>query len=152
MAGNSFGNLFRITTFGESHGKAIGAIIDGCPAGLKLDFDKIQYDLNRRKPGQSAIVTQRKEPDEFEILSGIMDGITTGTPLCIVVWNTNQKSKDYSHIKNLWRPSHADFTYEEKIWQERLSRWRKIFCTGDCSQSGYWCHCQTNIRKSWHKN
>lgn len=114
MAGNSFGNLFRITTFGESHGRAIGAIIDGCPAGLTIDMDQIQHDLNRRKPGQSAIVTQRKEPDEFEILSGIMDGITTGTPLCIVVWNTNQKSKDYSHIKDLWRPSHADFTYQEK--------------------------------------
>ncbi len=114
MAGNSFGNLFKITTFGESHGRAIGAIIDGCPAGLKIDSDHIQKDLNRRKPGQSSIVTQRKEPDEFEILSGIMNGVTTGTPLCIVVWNTNQKSKDYSHIKDLWRPSHADYTYEKK--------------------------------------
>ena len=114
MAGNSFGQLFRITTFGESHGRAIGAIIDGCPSGLKIDNDFIQNELNRRKPGQSALVTQRKEPDEFEILSGVMDGITTGTPLCIVVWNTNQKSKDYSHIKDLWRPSHADYTYEKK--------------------------------------
>ncbi|MEE9373831.1 MAG: chorismate synthase [Saprospiraceae bacterium] len=114
MAGNSFGQLFKITTFGESHGKAIGAIIDGCPSGIKLDYSQIQSDLNRRKPGQSALVTQRKEPDEFEILSGTMDGVTTGTPLCIVVWNTNQKSKDYSHIKDLWRPSHADFTYEKK--------------------------------------
>ena len=114
MAGNSFGKLFRITTFGESHGKAIGAIIDGCPAGLTLDMDHIQNELTRRKPGQSAIVTQRKEADEFEILSGTMDGITTGTPLCIVVWNEDQKSKDYDHIKDVWRPSHADFTYQEK--------------------------------------
>lgn len=114
MAGNSFGNLFRITTFGESHGKAIGAVIDGCPAGLKLDYDLIQKDLDRRKPGQSSIVTQRKESDQFEILSGVFEGITTGTPICFVVWNQNQKSKDYSHIKDLWRPSHADFTYEEK--------------------------------------
>jgi len=114
MAGNSFGNLFRISTFGESHGKAIGAIIDGCPAGLQLDLGHIQKELDRRKPGQSNIVTQRKEPDEFEILSGIMDGVTTGTPLCIIVWNKNQKSKDYSHIKELWRPSHADYTYQKK--------------------------------------
>ena len=114
MAGNSFGQLFRITTFGESHGKAIGVVIDGCPAGLKLDLSHIQTDLNRRKPGQSNLVTQRKEPDEFEILSGEMEGVTTGTPICILVWNKNQKSKDYSHIKDLWRPSHADFTYSAK--------------------------------------
>ncbi len=114
MAGNSFGQLFKITTFGESHGKAIGAIIDGCPAGLELDLNQIQKDLDRRKPGQSAIVTQRKEPDEFEILSGVFEGVTTGTPLCIVIWNKGQKSKDYSHIKDLWRPSHADYTYQEK--------------------------------------
>ena len=114
MAGNSFGQLFKITTFGESHGKAIGAIIDGCPAGLELDLNQIQRDLDRRKPGQSAIVTQRREPDEFEILSGVFEGVTTGTPLCIVIWNKGQKSKDYSHIKDLWRPSHADYTYQEK--------------------------------------
>ena len=114
MAGNSFGRLFRITTFGESHGKAIGAIIDGCPAGLELDSALIQRDLDRRRPGQSSIVTQRKEPDAFEILSGVFEGATTGTPICIVVWNKNQKSKDYGHIKDLWRPSHADYTYHEK--------------------------------------
>lgn len=114
MAGNSFGKLFKLTTFGESHGPAIGGIIDGCPAGLTLDLEKIQNELNRRKPGQSAIVTQRKEPDTVEFLSGIFDGKTTGTPIGFVIQNANQKSKDYSHIKDTYRPSHADYTYDEK--------------------------------------
>lgn len=114
MAGNTFGNLFKLTTFGESHGVAIGGIIDGCPPGLKLDFEAIQNDLNRRKPGQSSIVTQRKEPDTVEFLSGIFEGITTGTPIGFTIKNTNQKSKDYSHIKDVYRPSHADYTYEKK--------------------------------------
>ncbi|WP_460218986.1 chorismate synthase [Psychroserpens sp. MEBiC05023] len=114
MAGNSFGNLFKLTTFGESHGIAIGGIIDGCPPGLTLDFDAIQNELNRRKPGQSDIVTQRKEPDTVEFLSGIFEGQTTGTPIGFVIKNTNQKSKDYSHIKDVYRPSHADYTYDQK--------------------------------------
>lgn len=114
MAGNSFGKLFKLTTFGESHGKGIGGIIDGCPAGLKIDTGRIQEELNRRKPGQSAIVTQRKEPDTVEFLSGIFKGQTTGTPIGFVIWNSNQKSKDYSHIKDTYRPSHADYTYDEK--------------------------------------
>ncbi|MCB0398064.1 MAG: chorismate synthase [Winogradskyella sp.] len=114
MAGNSFGKLFKLTTFGESHGVAIGGIIDGCPSGLKLDFDAIQNELNRRKPGQSKIVTQRKEPDTVEFLSGIFEGVTTGTPIGFVIKNTNQKSKDYSHIKDVYRPSHADYTYDKK--------------------------------------
>jgi chorismate synthase len=114
MAGNSFGNIFKLTTFGESHGLAIGGIIDGCPPGLELDFDAIQNELNRRKPGQSDIVTQRKEPDTVEFLSGIFEGQTTGTPIGFVIKNTNQKSKDYSHIKDVYRPSHADYTYEKK--------------------------------------
>ena len=114
MAGNSFGNIFKLTTFGESHGVAIGGVIDGCPAGLKLDFDAIQTEMNRRKPGQSEIVTQRKEPDSVEFLSGIFEGQTTGTPIGFIIKNTNQKSKDYSHIKDVYRPSHADFTYEKK--------------------------------------
>jgi len=114
MAGNSFGKLFKLTTFGESHGVAIGGIIDGCPAGITLDFDKIQAEMNRRKPGQSAIVTQRKEPDTVEFLSGIFEGKTTGTPIGFTIHNTNQKSKDYSHIKDVYRPSHADYTYEKK--------------------------------------
>ncbi|ADF53032.1 chorismate synthase [Zunongwangia profunda] len=114
MAGNSFGKIFKLTTFGESHGPAIGGIIDGCPAGLKLDFEAIQDELNRRKPGQSAIVTQRKEPDTVEFYSGTFEGQTTGTPIGFVIHNANQKSKDYSHIKDTYRPSHADYTYDEK--------------------------------------
>ncbi|RED45150.1 chorismate synthase [Winogradskyella eximia] len=114
MAGNTIGKLFKLTTYGESHGKAIGGIIDGCPSGLTLDFDAIQDELNRRKPGQSKIVTQRKEPDSVEFYSGIFEGVTTGTPIGFVIHNTNQKSKDYSHIKDVYRPSHADYTYEKK--------------------------------------
>ncbi|MCH4823143.1 chorismate synthase [Gramella lutea] len=114
MPGNSFGNLFKLTTFGESHGVAIGGIIDGCPAGLEIDVKKIQEDLDRRRPGQSAIVTQRKEPDTVEFLSGIFEGKSTGTPIGFVIKNANQKSKDYSHIKDTYRPSHADYTYDEK--------------------------------------
>lgn len=114
MAGNTFGKLFKLTTFGESHGEAIGGVIDGCPPGLVLDFDAIQNELNRRKPGQSAIVTQRKESDQVEFLSGIFEGKTTGTPIGFVVKNTNQKPDDYSHIKDIYRPSHADYTYDKK--------------------------------------
>ena len=114
MAGNSFGKLFKLTTFGESHGVAIGGIIDGCPSGIKLDFEAIQNEMERRKPGQSKIVTQRKEPDTVEFYSGIFEGVTTGTPIGFVIHNTNQKSKDYSHIKDVYRPSHADYTYEKK--------------------------------------
>lgn len=113
--GNSFGRLFRITTFGESHGKALGVIIDGCPAGLELDLDKIREEMQRRKPGQSKITTQRKEEDDIEILSGIFEGKTTGTPIGIVIPNADQKSKDYSHIADKFRPSHADYTYFEKF-------------------------------------
>ncbi len=114
MAGNSFGTLFKLTTFGESHGEAIGGIIDGCPAGLKIDYEAITSEMNRRKPGQSMITTQRKEEDEVRFLSGIFEGKTTGTPIGFVIENTNQKSKDYSHIKEVYRPSHADFTYDKK--------------------------------------
>ena len=114
MAGNSFGTLFKLTTFGESHGLALGGVIDGCPSGLELDFEAIQHELSRRKPGQSAIVTQRKEEDEVEFLSGIFEGKTTGTPIGFIIRNTNQKSNDYSHIQDVFRPSHADFTYEKK--------------------------------------
>ncbi len=114
MAGNSFGTLFKLTTFGESHGIAIGGIIDGCPAGVHLDLEKIQEELNKRRPGQSAIVTQRKEPDTVEFLSGIFEGKTTGTPIGFTIQNANQKSKDYSHIQDTYRPSHADYTYDEK--------------------------------------
>lgn len=114
MAGNTFGRLFRLTTFGESHGRAIGGIVDGCPAGIPLDLEAIQTELNRRKPGQSAITTQRKEPDTVEIYSGVFEGRTTGTPIGFAIHNTNQKSKDYSHIKDSYRPSHADYVYDKK--------------------------------------
>jgi len=114
MAGNSFGTLFKLTTFGESHGEAIGGIIDGCPSGIAIDLEAIALEMNRRKPGQSKITTQRKEEDEVKILSGIFKGKTTGTPIGFVIENTNQKSKDYSHIKEVYRPSHADFTYDKK--------------------------------------
>jgi len=111
---NSFGFLFKLTTFGESHGVAIGGIIDGCPAGIKLDLQEIQKELDRRKPGQSKITTQRKEPDEVIFLSGIFEGKTTGTSIGFQILNTNQKSKDYSHNTDVYRPSHADYTYAKK--------------------------------------
>ncbi|MBT0812187.1 chorismate synthase [Litoribacter ruber] len=112
--GNSFGRVFRISTFGESHGKAIGVIVDGCPAGLEIDEAFIQKELERRKPGQSKITTQRKEGDEVEILSGTFEGKSTGTPISMLIRNQDQKSKDYSHIAESFRPSHADFTYQAK--------------------------------------
>lgn len=111
---NKLGKLFTITTFGESHGPAIGGVIDGCPAGIELDFDAIQKELDRRKPGQSKIVTQRKEPDTVEFMAGIFEGKTTGASIGFRIVNTNQKSKDYSHIKDQYRPSHADYTYSQK--------------------------------------
>lgn len=114
MSGNTFGKQFKLTTFGESHGKALGGIIDGCPAGLEVDFIAIQEEMNRRKPGQSSIVTQRKEPDAVEFYSGIFEGKTTGAPIGFAIHNTNQKSHDYSHIKDSYRPSHADYTFDKK--------------------------------------
>ena len=114
MGGNSFGKVFKVTTFGESHGKGLGLIIDGCPAGLAIDEAFIQAELARRRPGQSKIVTQRKEPDTVQILSGVFEGKATGTPIGMIIMNKDQKSKDYSHIADKFRPSHADFTYQEK--------------------------------------
>ena len=111
---NSWGNLFRLTSFGESHGPAIGGVIDGCPAGIELDTAFIQQELNRRKPGQSRITTPRKEDDEVQFLSGIYEGKTTGTPIGFVVWNKNQHSADYDNMKQVYRPSHADYTYQMK--------------------------------------
>jgi len=114
MSGNTFGKIFSLTTYGESHGKAIGCIIDGCPPGLKLDERDIQKDLDRRKPGQSKFTTQRKEDDKVEIISGVFNGMTTGTPISLVVYNQDHKTKDYSEIKDKFRPGHADFTYQKK--------------------------------------
>ncbi len=114
MAGNSFGRFFRITTWGESHGPAMGVVVDGCPAGLELCAGDIQYELDRRRPGQSRITTQRKEADAIEILSGVFDGKTLGTPISMMVRNTDAISKSYEDIKDVYRPGHADFTYDEK--------------------------------------
>ena len=111
---NSFGKRFTITTFGESHGKALGCIVDGVPSGLKIDEEFIQSELDRRKPGKSRLETARKEDDKVEILSGVFEGYSTGTPIMMVIFNKNQKSRDYDNIKNLFRPSHADFTYFHK--------------------------------------
>lgn len=114
MMANTFGKLFTLTTFGESHGEAIGGIIDGCPAGIELNLETVQYEMNRRKPGQSKIVTQRKEADEVQFLSGIFEGKTTGASIGFIIKNANQRSNDYSHIKDAYRPSHADYTYDKK--------------------------------------
>lgn len=111
---STYGTLFKISTFGESHGPAIGVVIDGCPAGLAFDTDFIQQELDRRKPGQSRITTQRREADEFEVLSGVFDGQTQGTPIALLIRNTDQRSKDYGHIARQFRPSHADYTYQTK--------------------------------------
>jgi chorismate synthase len=114
MAGNSIGKIFSVTSFGESHGPALGCIVDGCPPGLPLDTSDMQHDLDRRKPGTSRFTTQRREADEIRILSGVFDGLTTGTPIGLMIENTDQRSKDYSDIKDSFRPAHADYTYNQK--------------------------------------
>src|ERR1043166_4806344 len=114
MAGNSYGQLFRITTFGESHGPAIGVVIDGCPSKMELDLDHIQKELDRRKPGQSKIVSQRKEDETFEVLSGVFEGMTTGAPLTFLIRNKDARPADYEHLETVVRPSHADLTYYYK--------------------------------------
>ena len=111
---NTIGKLFTFTSFGESHGKGIGGIVDGCPAGIELDEAFIQNELNRRRPGQSSISTPRSEEDKVEFLSGIFEGKTTGTPIAFIIWNKNQESSDYNHLKDVYRPSHADYTYQQK--------------------------------------
>ena len=114
MSGNSFGTLLKLSTFGESHGTAIGGVLDGVPPGITLNMEAIQRDLDRRKPGQSALVTQRKEPDQVQLFSGVFEGKTTGTPIGFAIFNTNQKSQDYTHIADSYRPSHADYVYDQK--------------------------------------
>ena len=111
---NEFGKIFKFTTFGESHGKAIGVVIDGVPAGLEIDEEFIQSEMERRRPGKNEFATARNEADKVEILSGVFEGVSTGTPIAMVIFNTNQKSKDYSNIKDIFRPGHADFTYWHK--------------------------------------
>ncbi len=115
MAGNSIGKLFTLTSFGESHGPAIGCVVDGCPPGLEISSGDLQHDLDRRKPGQSRYTTQRREADEVEILSGVFEGVTTGTPIGLVIRNTDQRSRDYDKIKDRFRPAHADYTYQQKF-------------------------------------
>ncbi len=114
MSGNTFGKLFTVTTFGESHGPALGAIVDGCPPGLPLSEADLQHDLDRRRPGTSRHTTQRREPDQVRILSGVFEGVTTGTPIGLLIENTDQRSKDYGNIKDQFRPAHADYTYHHK--------------------------------------
>ncbi|MEF3254540.1 MAG: chorismate synthase [Deferribacterales bacterium] len=114
MAGNSYGRIFRVTTFGESHGEAVGVVLDGCPSNLEIEETDIQKELNRRRPGQSELTTPREEFDRVKIISGVFEGKTTGTPICMIVYNENQQSKDYSDIKNLFRPGHADYAYQMK--------------------------------------
>lgn len=114
MAGNSFGKFFSITTFGESHGKAVGVVIDGCPAGLPISEEEIQLELDRRKPGQSALTTSRKESDTVHVLSGILNGKTLGSPISLMIYNEDQRPEDYAHLQSVFRPSHADYTYQEK--------------------------------------
>jgi len=118
---NSFGTLFKVTTFGESHGGAVGVTLDGCPAGMSISAEEIQAQLDRRRPGQSKLTTQRREADEIEILSGLFEGRTLGTPICLMVRNTDARSQDYEELRSLYRPSHADFTYQAKFG---LRNWR----------------------------
>ena len=127
MAGSIFGTHFRIETFGESHGEGLGVVIDGCPAGLSLCAEDIQIYLNRRKPGQSKFTTPRKEADAVEILSGVFEGKTTGTPIALLVRNTSQRSSDYSEIASYYRPGHADFTFDAKYGQTTQSKINQIF-------------------------
>jgi chorismate synthase len=114
MPGSSIGTIFKLTTFGESHGKALGGVIDGCPAGFEIDLDLIQTELNRRRPGQSELVSARNEKDQVDFLSGIFEGKSTGTPIGFVIYNHDHESKDYTHLQDTYRPSHADYTYEKK--------------------------------------
>ena len=114
MSGNSYGQLFKVSTYGESHGEAIGCMIDGCPPNLKIDLEGIQKDLDRRKPGKTRHTSQRRESDTVKILSGVFDGKTTGTPISLIIYNDDARSKDYSEIKDLYRPGHADITYDKK--------------------------------------
>ena len=114
VAGSNFGTLFRVATFGESHGKGLGVIVDGCPAGVPIDEDFIQAEMARRRPGQSKIVTQRKEADQVQILSGVFEGLSTGSPIGMIIMNSDARSKDYSHIADKFRPSHADYTFQAK--------------------------------------
>lgn len=142
MAGNSYGTLYRLTTFGESHGKAVGGVIDGVAPGLEVDMAFIQNELNRRRPGQSAITTPRDEKDKIELLSGVMDGKATGTPIGFLIWNEDQRSHDYSNIKDVFRPSHADYTYQAKYGiRDYRRRWTIKRSWKPSLGGSWWCFC-----------
>lgn len=128
---NSFGNIVRLTTFGESHGKGIGGVLDGFPAGIRIDTDFVQQELDRRRPGQSALTTSRKEGDKVEFLSGIFEGKSTGHPIGFVVWNENQHPGDYDNLRKVYRPSHADYTYTVKYGLRDYRGGRTLFGPGD---------------------
>ena len=146
--GSTFGKIFRIHTYGESHGIALGVVIDGCPAGLPIDEGFIQSELDRRKPGQSKITTQRKEADEFEIVSGVFEGKSTGTPISIIIRNGDQRSKDYSHIADKFIS--CRFYFSSQIRYPRLSGRRKIFCQRNRGQSSCRCRCKTAFKALRH--
>ena len=126
MSFNTFGHVFRFTTWGESHGPALGAVVDGCPPGLALSEADLQPWLDKRRPGTSRFTTQRQEPDQVRILSGVFEGRTTGTPISLMIENVDQRSKDYAEVAQAYRPGHADYAYEREIWLARLSRRRAI--------------------------
>lgn len=140
MAANTFGEILRLTTFGESHGHAIGGVLDGMPSGILLDTDAVQHALDRRRPGQSGISTPRKESDTVKILSGVFEGLTTGTPIGLLIENENQHSSDYSDMKDKFRPSHADYTYFKKYGVRDYPRRRAFFGAGNRSP----CSCRGN--------
>jgi chorismate synthase len=149
MNGSNFGTLFRISTFGESHGRALGVIIDGCPAGLELDEAAIRVQMERRRPGQSKLVSPRKEEDAFEILSGVYEGKTTGAPIMALVWNSDVKSKDYSEIKDLFRPGHADFTYFAKYRHRDYRGGGRSSAPRDCRPSPSRRDCPADFISPW---
>lgn len=146
---NSFGNILRLTSFGESHGKGIGGVIDGFPAGITIDMDFVQSELDRRRPGQSRITTSRKESDKVEFLSGIFEGKSTGCPIGFIVWNENQHSNDYNNLKEVYRPSHADYTYNVK-YGIRPPRRRTFIGTRNHLTRGGRGISQISIKAAWH--
>ena len=139
MSGNSIGHVFKLTTFGESHGSYIGGVVEGCPSGLKIDFEAIQNDLDRRKPGQSKVTTSRKETDIVEFISGIFKGKTTGTPIAFLIKNKDAKSKDYSELEDVFRPSHADYTYQQKYGLRDHLQMRIGIDTGFATVGNFGC-------------
>ena len=146
MVGSNFGKLFKLTTWGESHGKALGCVIEGVPSNIKLTENYIQKFLDREKPGQSKFTTQRKEEDKVKILSGVFNGVTTGTPISLFIENKDVRSKDYDEIKDKFRPGHADFTYHFKYGIRDYRGGGRAFCQRNCNESRSWCYRSKNFR------